>query len=52
MEATAVQQVTDAISANMASATSIVTTAGLALIALSFLTFVLRKGRRAANGKV
>lgn len=35
-----------------AQATTIVVTAGLALIALSFLGFVLRTGINAANGNV
>lgn len=52
METTAVQAVQAAITSNMADATGIITAAGLALIGLSFLGFVLRKGRRAANGKV
>ena len=50
--ADAVADVTSAINANMASATGIVITAGLALIGLSFVGFVLRKGRRAANGRI
>lgn len=48
----AVETIQAAITSNMASATAIVTAAGLALITLSFVQFVLRKGRRAATGKV
>ncbi len=51
MEST-VTAVQAAITSNFASATAIVTAAGLALIGLSFLSFVLRKGRAAAGGKV
>lgn len=51
MEATVVTQITDAITTNLASATGIVTTAGLALIGLAFLSFVLRKGIRTAKGQ-
>lgn len=50
--ADAVDDVTAAITANMADATSIVVLAGTALIALSFLGFVLRKGRRASTGRI
>lgn len=48
----AVADVTAAIQTNMASAMGIVITAGLALIGLSFVGFVLRKGRKAANGRI
>lgn len=47
-----VDDVTAAITTNMASATSIVVLAGLALVGLSFTMFILRKGRRAASGKI
>lgn len=43
-----VTQITD----NMASATSIVTAAGLALVTLGFLTFVLRKAKAASTGRI
>lgn len=47
-----VTQVQTAITTNMASALAIVTAAGLALIGLAFAGFVLRKGKRAANGRI
>lgn len=47
-----VTQVQAAITSNMASAVAIVTAAGLALIGLAFVGFVLRKGKRAANGRI
>lgn len=52
MDAATVTQVTDAITTNLASASGIVVTAGLALIGIAFLGFVLRKAKRAANGRV
>lgn len=44
------QQILAAI--NFSNATAIVMTAGLALIALAFLSFVLRKGQEAASGRI
>jgi hypothetical protein len=41
-----------AITTNLASATGIVVAAGLALIGLGFVGFILRKGRAAASGRV
>lgn len=49
---TTVTAIQAAITGNFADATAVVTAAGLALIGLSFLSFVLRKGRAAAGGKV
>lgn len=52
MDASAVTSVTSAITTNLATASGIVVTAGLALIGLSFLGFVLRKAMRVSRGQV
>jgi len=47
-----VEDVTSAITTNMADATTIVVAAGLALVTLGFLGFILRKAKGASEGRI
>lgn len=47
-----VTDITAQVTTSLASATTIATAVGLGLITLGFLTFLLRKGQRASNGRV
>lgn len=52
MDAATVTQITTSVTENMATASALTVTVGLALIGIAFLGFVLRKAKRAANGRV
>lgn len=52
MDASTVTQVTQTITGYLASASGIVVTAGLALVGIAFVSFVLRKAKGAASGRV
>lgn len=50
--ADSVTAIQTALTADIAAATGLVVTLGLAVIGLAFTGFLLRKGKRAANGRV
>lgn len=52
VEDPAIANITTKVGESMGSATAIVTTVGLALVALGFLGFILRIARKGSNGKV
>lgn len=52
MDSTVMTQLTADIQGYVASATSLVTTVGFALIGLAFTVYILRKGKRAAGGRI
>lgn len=47
-----VGQVTTELTTNLGYAVGVVVAAGLALVSVAFVSFILRKGRAAANGRI
>lgn len=52
MDAAVVTQITESVSQNLATAGSLITTAGLALVGFAALGFIFRKVKAAASGRV
>ena len=52
MDSTALAKLTTDVQGYVASASSLVTTVGFALIGLAFTVYILRKGKRAAGGRI
>ena len=45
-------QILSSLTTNYASATAVVLAAGFAIVGISFVSYLLRKANRAANGRV